>query len=137
MLSPTARKTAPRFNASQVAAMCGVERGQIAYRLTKGDLPSGTPNESGARREFTLAETRAWVRAYRPAARRPEHAEACVLTIANFKGGVVKLQIRSTLNCWVNACTRASHLPAYSWICGLLRGTFKLIKNDDEVGDDD
>ncbi|MEI6319091.1 MAG: AAA family ATPase [Pseudomonadota bacterium] len=90
MLSPTARKTAPRFNASQVAALCGVERGQIAYRLSKGDLPSGTPNETGTRREFTLAETRTWVRAYRATARRPERAEACVLTIANFKGGVGK-----------------------------------------------
>ena len=55
--------------------------------------------------------------------------------MANFKGGAVQLQIRSTQNCLVNTCTRANTLPAYKWICGLPRGTFKLIKTGDEVGD--
>ncbi len=90
MLSPSARKIAPTYNASQVAALCGVERGQISYRLSKGDLPLGTPNESGTRREFSLSESRQWVRDYRAELLRPSGAEAVTIVLTNFKGGVGK-----------------------------------------------
>lgn len=90
MLSPSARKSAPTYNASQVAALCGVERGQISYRLTKGDLPAGTPNESGTRREFSLAQARQWIQDYRAQLLRPEGAEAVTVVLTNFKGGVGK-----------------------------------------------
>ncbi|MBX9794987.1 MAG: hypothetical protein K2Y02_11880, partial [Burkholderiaceae bacterium] len=35
MLSPTARKSPPRFNSTQVAALCGIDKGHMAYRITK------------------------------------------------------------------------------------------------------
>jgi chromosome partitioning protein len=90
MLSPTTRKSPPVFNLSQLAELCGVEKGSISHRITRGDLPPGRLNEAGSRREFTLAEARTWIREYRRDAQRPEGAEAVTIAIGNFKGGVSK-----------------------------------------------
>ena len=90
ILAPERRKTPPTFNATQLAALCEVDRSQIVYRLGKADLPQGTINKSGNRREFTLADTRTWVREYRAKRLRPEGAEAVCISVANFKGGVGK-----------------------------------------------
>jgi chromosome partitioning protein len=97
MLSPTARKSAPIFNLSQLAAMCSVEKGSLSHRMTRGDLPSGRLNEAGSRREFTLAECRAWIREYRKDFLRPAGAEAVTIGIGNFKGGVSKTTTAVTL----------------------------------------
>lgn len=97
MLAPTARKAAPVFNAAQLASMLGIERGSLAHRLAKGDLPPGHLNESGSRREFTLAEVRQWVRSYRASALKPEGADAVTISIGNFKGGVSKTTTAVTL----------------------------------------
>jgi chromosome partitioning protein len=97
MLSPTARKSPPRFNLSQVAAMCNVEKGSLSHRMARGGLPTGQLNESGSRREFSLSETRAWVREYRRDHLRPEGAEAVTIAVGNFKGGVSKTTTAVTL----------------------------------------
>jgi len=97
MLSPTARKTPPRYNSTQVAALCGIDKGHMAYRLTKGDLPKGELNPTKSRREFSLVEARQWVREFRGAALRPPGAEAVTLSIGNFKGGVSKTTTAVTL----------------------------------------
>ena len=90
MLAPSARKTAPAFNLSQLAAMCGLEKGSLSHRMSKGDLPAGRLNQSGSRREFNLAEARTWVREMRRDFLRPGGAEAVTISIGNFKGGVSK-----------------------------------------------
>jgi chromosome partitioning protein len=90
ILAPEARKQAPSFNATQLAALCEVDRSQVVYRLSKGDLPPGTINESGNRREFSLEEALAWIREYRAKRLRPTGAEAVCISVANFKGGVGK-----------------------------------------------
>ena len=91
MLAPSARKVSRTFNASQVAALCGIDRSQVTYRATKGDLPSGLyRGEDKSRREFTLAEARQWVRSYRASELRPAGSEAVTLVVTNFKGGVGK-----------------------------------------------
>ena len=36
MLSPTARKSPPRFNLSQVAALCNVDKGKLSHRMARG-----------------------------------------------------------------------------------------------------
>lgn len=90
MLAPTARKAAPIFNLSQLATLIGAEKGSVTHRMSRGDLPSGQLNEAGSRREFTLAETRTWIREYRKDRLRPEGAEAVTISIGNFKGGVGK-----------------------------------------------
>ena len=90
ILAPERRKTPPSFNATQLSALCEVDRSQIVYRLGKADLPQGAINKSGNRREFSLEETRTWVREYRAKRLRPEGAEAVCISVANFKGGVGK-----------------------------------------------
>ncbi|WP_310734583.1 AAA family ATPase [Azohydromonas caseinilytica] len=97
MLAPTARKNPPVFNLSQLAALCGIEKGSLSHRMTRGDLPGGKLNESGSRREFSLAEARAWIREYRKDHLRPAGAEAVTLSIGNFKGGVSKTTTAVTL----------------------------------------
>lgn len=90
LLAPEARKQAPVLSLSQLAQLCGTDKGQISYRINKGDLPTGTLNSTGSRREFTLPECRQWIRAYRSANLRPSNARAITIAIGNFKGGVSK-----------------------------------------------
>jgi chromosome partitioning protein len=97
MLAPTARKSAPIFNLSQLAALCDSEKGSISHRMTKGDLPVGQLNSAGSRREFTLEESRVWIREFRKGNLRPSGAEAVTISIGNFKGGVSKTTTAATL----------------------------------------
>jgi chromosome partitioning protein len=97
MLAPTARKSPPIFNLSQLAALCGIEKGSLSHRMSRGDLPAGRLNESGSRREFSLAEARSWIREYRREGLRPAGAEAVTIAVGNFKGGVSKTTTAVTL----------------------------------------
>ncbi|MBW8832945.1 MAG: AAA family ATPase [Burkholderiales bacterium] len=97
VLRPTARKSPPTFNTAQLMALTGFDKSQIDYRIRKGDLPIGRLNETGSRREFTLAEVRQWVRDIRRQELRPHGAEAITITIGNFKGGVTKTTTALTL----------------------------------------
>jgi chromosome partitioning protein len=97
MLAPTSRKSPPVFNLSQLAAMCGIEKGSVTHRMSKGGLPPGRLNEAGSRREFSLEEARVWVREYRRDSLRPAGAEAVTISIGNFKGGVSKTTTAVTL----------------------------------------
>lgn len=97
LLAPQSRKNPPSFTLTQVAALCGVDKGQMAYRLAKGDLPTGTLNASGSRREFFLSEARQWVKAYRHTKLRPNHGRAVTISVGNFKGGVSKTTTAMTL----------------------------------------
>ena len=95
MLSPTSKKTAPTIGAAQLATMCGVDKSKISYRQTREDLPVGAMN--GNRREWSMAEARTWVRAFRAAHLRPVSAAGTTITVANFKGGVAKTTSAVTL----------------------------------------
>ncbi|WP_019142565.1 AAA family ATPase [Noviherbaspirillum massiliense] len=90
MLAPNAAKSTPLFTLTQLASLCGIDKGQVSYRISKGDLPAGQLNEKGSRREFTLEEARIWVQHYRAEHLRPEGARAITISIGNFKGGVSK-----------------------------------------------
>jgi len=90
LLAPESRKISPRFSAAQLAALCGVDKSHVNYRLTKGDLPAGRLTPSGGKREFSLAETRQWSRAYRQEKMKPTGQRAICIAVANFKGGVAK-----------------------------------------------
>jgi len=96
MLAPTARKAPPVLSAVQVSDLCGIDKGQLSRRIAKGDLPSGRP-VNAARREFTLAEARMWIRAYGVAFPRPTGAKAVTIAVGNFKGGVSKTTTAMTL----------------------------------------
>jgi chromosome partitioning protein len=97
MLAPQAKKVAPLFSISQLAALCGIDKGQVSYRLSKEDLPAGQMNATGSRREFTLAEARQWVVSYRADSLRPAGKWAVTISIGNFKGGVAKTTTAMTL----------------------------------------
>lgn len=90
MLAPNAIKNPPVFSLTQLASLCGIDKGQVAYRISKGDLPAGQLNDKGSRREFSLQEARTWVQQYRAAYLRPDGARAVTLAVGNFKGGVSK-----------------------------------------------
>jgi len=90
LLAPESRKVAPHFSVAQVAQLCGVDKPHVNYRVGKGDLPAGRLTPTGGKREFTLAETRQWTRAYRAEHMRPAGQRALCLAVANFKGGVSK-----------------------------------------------
>lgn len=98
LLAPNSKKEPPRYNATQLAALCGLDRNAMTYRLTKDDhLPKGLLTMNGKRREFTLAEVQEWVREYRVEFLKPEGADAVCIAIANFKGGVGKTTTTMTL----------------------------------------
>lgn len=81
-------KTAPNINATTLAALCGVEKPHINYRIQRGDLPEGSA--SGGKREFTLGEAQQWTRAFRADRLRPQGQRALTISVGNFKGGVGK-----------------------------------------------
>jgi chromosome partitioning protein len=97
MLAPTDVKLGPVFSLTQVAALCGIEKGQLAYRIAKEDLPPGQLNEKGSRREFSLSEARSWVRALRSDFLKPVGKAAVTIAVGNFKGGVAKTTTAMTL----------------------------------------
>jgi chromosome partitioning protein len=95
MLAPSAKKTAPTLNARELTALTGMNKDQLAYRISRGDLPQGTL--VGNRREWQMAEAREVVRAVRSESMRPEGAWGVTVTVANFKGGVAKTTTAVTL----------------------------------------
>jgi len=90
LLAPETRKLAPMFTTAQLAALCGVDKAHINYRVTKADLPVGKLTPSGGKREFTLGEAEQWARTYRQDKMRPAGQKAVCVAVANFKGGVSK-----------------------------------------------
>lgn len=90
LLAPETRKLAPLFSSAQLAALCGVDKAHVNYRVTKGDLPVGKLTPTGGKREFTLGEAEQWARAYRQDKMRPAGQRAVCVAVANFKGGVSK-----------------------------------------------
>ena len=97
MLAPQAKKSSPVFSMTQLATLCGTDKVQIAYRMTKADLPTGHMNATGSRREYSLVDTRAWVAAYRADSLRPNGKRAVTISVGNFKGGVAKTTTAMTL----------------------------------------
>ncbi|MGO4392752.1 AAA family ATPase [Variovorax sp. M-6] len=90
LLAPEARKIPPTYSTAQLAALCGVDKAHVAYRITKEDLPSGRLTPSGGKRTFSLDELRRWTRTYRGEKMRPAGRKAVTIAVGNFKGGVAK-----------------------------------------------
>ena len=97
MLAPQHKKVAPVFSMTQLATLCGIDKGQFSYRLSKEDLPTGQLNATGSRREFSLEQSRIWIREYRSASLRPKDKRAITIAVGNFKGGVSKTTTAMTL----------------------------------------
>jgi chromosome partitioning protein len=99
MLAPNVSKEAPRFTPAQLGTLVDLDTRQVDYRVKKegSGLPPGALNAAGTRREFQLSEVRQWSRELRGSRLRPEGAEAIVIAVANFKGGVTKTTTAVTL----------------------------------------
>ncbi|MGF6666175.1 chromosome partitioning protein [Paraburkholderia atlantica] len=96
ILTPNPRKHAPTFTSTQVAEMCGIDRARLHYLATRegSTLPQGEVQGNGRIRNFSLAETRAWVQQVSPIKKSPllEKGEAAgrIVVTSNFKGGSCK-----------------------------------------------
>jgi chromosome partitioning protein len=90
MLEPHPRKVPPSFTGAQVARLAGVEPKQMTYLAKRGDLPAGTHEANGARRMFTLAEARQYVKKLSKIPARPTGMSGATIAIVNFKGGSTK-----------------------------------------------
>lgn len=89
MLAPDRRKKSPVFTIGQVAALCGIDKPKLQYRIKKLGLMQNEGNE-GKARSFSLAEVRQLARIVRENFVRPEAARGVVIGVGNFKGGVSK-----------------------------------------------
>lgn len=89
-LEPEAAKSAPRFTSTKLMQLCGIDRSRYQYLLSTKGLPGGTSRGNGRSREFSLEETKAWIRFCRPPIGRPDTANAVVIAVSNFKGGATK-----------------------------------------------
>jgi chromosome partitioning protein len=104
MLAPQRIKKAPFFTIGQVAALCGIDKPKLQYRIKKlGLQPEGS---GGKTRSFSLAEVRELVRGIRSEFVKPEGAKGVVVGVGNFKGGVSKT---TTTMCLAQALSLKGH----------------------------
>ena len=96
VLQPSNTKATPTLSTGRLAELCGLSVEQVAYRSSKGDLPSGRAG-TGERRKWAVEEAAVWARAFRVDSQRPEGARAVTLSTGNFKGGVAKSTTAMTL----------------------------------------
>ena len=91
LLEPDYVKPAPTFTTLQLAWYCGLDDKEVLARIRKGDLPPPNELEPGKkRRMFSLAALRTWTQSLLKENLRPEGADAIVVGVCNFKGGVSK-----------------------------------------------
>jgi len=91
LLEPDFVKPAPMFTLSQLGWFCGLDDKEVLARIRKGDLPAPKEPEPGKkRRMFDLSGLRAWTRSIHSDNMRPDGADAIVVGVCNFKGGVSK-----------------------------------------------
>lgn len=91
LLEPDYVKQAPTFTSQQLGWFCGLEDKEVLTRIRKGDLPSSNDPEPGKkRRMFTLESLRVWTQSILSESLRPRGADAIVVGVCNFKGGVSK-----------------------------------------------
>ena len=97
MLAPQSNKLSPVFSMTQLATLCGIDKGQLSYKISKENLPEGHLNSTGSRREFSLTDALTWVKSCRSESLRPANKRAVTISIGNFKGGVAKTTTAMTL----------------------------------------
>lgn len=106
MYMPDHSKPGPKFNAAQLAVLCGRSHQSMLRHLDKADelgLSSGVqPQDVGSKqrkpRSFTLEEARDWVRSHEGIRhKRQPGQQGAVITVGFFKGGVGKTTIACSL----------------------------------------
>lgn len=101
---PGLTKKAPSFNATALAKLCGKSNTTMARLLERAEemnLASGVSKDGApsarARRSFTQTEAVEWVRAVGSAYKRPVGTPGCTIAVGNFKGGVGKTIVATSL----------------------------------------
>lgn len=97
MLEPHPRKRAPMISSAKLAELCQINVSQIPHLAKRDDLPKGTVESRGRRRNFTLAEARQWIAKLSKHPRRPEGCKAATISVVNFKGGSTKTTVAFNL----------------------------------------
>ena len=97
---PNFGKTAPSYNATQLARLCGMSASsmlRMLERATEEGLPAGESHD-GKQRLFSVQAARQWIqRLSKGYYKRPEGTPGTTIAIANFKGGVGKTTITVNL----------------------------------------
>lgn len=88
MLAPDRLKKSPIYSIGQVAALCGIDKPKLEYRLKKMALPE--LETVGKGRGFPIGQVREIVQSCRASFLRPDGARGVVIAVGNFKGGVSK-----------------------------------------------
>jgi chromosome partitioning protein len=89
MLAPDRVKKSPTFTIGQTAALCGIDKPKLEYKLKKDSaLPQG--EMIGRARAFALSEVRVLTKSIRVGFDKPDGSKAVVIAVGNFKGGVTK-----------------------------------------------
>lgn len=97
MCSPDSRKHPPTFSSTEICNITKLTKPKF-HQLAKKypELPRG--KLSGNRLEFTLAETRQWIRQIQSKKHKdPKNNCAVTIAVSNFKGGVTKTTTTATL----------------------------------------
>jgi chromosome partitioning protein len=102
---PEGEKKAPSFSATALARLCGRSNTTMLRLLDRAEqfgLAAGAPAQgkaagARARRVFTQAQAVEWVRAVGTAYRRPIGIPGCTIAVGNFKGGVGKTVVATSL----------------------------------------
>ncbi|MEJ6002622.1 ParA family protein [Paucibacter soli] len=103
---PNSQKQAPKFNAAQLAALCGKSANSMLRMLESAEkrglatglVTDATGQKTAAHRSFTVEQAIEWVRAIgnKCFKRKPGQAGA-VITVGFFKGGVGKTILATSL----------------------------------------
>lgn len=90
MLAPHPRKIAPRFTATQIAEIVGIDRIKVDNKLRSPQYPVGHIAPGKRRRTFDLAETRQIVDRLEAFPKRESGTPGFTMACVNFKGGSTK-----------------------------------------------
>ncbi len=90
MLDPYPRKQAPEFTSHQVASLCGFDRTTLKNKEALTKTVRGRVKEGSNQKIYTLEEAIASVIDFSGNQLRPEGAQAKVIGICSYKGGVGK-----------------------------------------------
>ena len=102
--TPHGQKKAPSFNATALAKLCGKSNTSMLRLLERANelklasgLQAGAETGSRSRRAFTQSEAVDWVRHIGSAYKRNIGVPGCTIAIGNFKGGVGKTVVATSV----------------------------------------
>jgi chromosome partitioning protein len=90
MLEPYPRKQAPEFTATQVAALCGMDRVALKNVQRGAKVARGKVTEGSSQKTYTLKEAIEIIQEVGQPVIRPKGKNAKIISVCSYKGGVGK-----------------------------------------------